>query len=283
MTGRTFSSNKYRYGFNGKEKDDEIKGDGTQQDYGMRIYDPRLGKFLSVDPLTKKYPELTPYQFGSNRPIDGIDQDGLEYVTYTIYVNKETGKVRDIKVAKDYELKNEATKGAGKEYIYVFEDNDKNEICRDDPDFKANGATDYGIFGGGNNPMIPTIGDDYKKLHNDLTLDPIDEYDAQYKNHDQGFKDGGIETKKQSFENDGAFVPNRNLLRGIKEVNKKWRQGKSDAVTGKKITFEGRKYAVFAKFYAKGSIFKNKKQENYTEVIEKAKEQEKAPVGEDGK
>ncbi|MDH5381454.1 MAG: hypothetical protein OEW75_11410, partial [Cyclobacteriaceae bacterium] len=36
-------------------------------------------KFLSVDPLTKSYPMLTPYQFASNRPIDGIDLDGLEF------------------------------------------------------------------------------------------------------------------------------------------------------------------------------------------------------------
>jgi len=69
----------YRYGFNGKENDNEVKGEGNQQDYGERIYDPRLGRFLSVDPLTDDYPELTPYQFASNRPIDGIDLDGLEY------------------------------------------------------------------------------------------------------------------------------------------------------------------------------------------------------------
>ena len=57
-----------------------MKGiEGSQQDYGMRIYDPRAGRFLSVDPLTPKYPELTPYQFASNRPIDGIDMDGLEF------------------------------------------------------------------------------------------------------------------------------------------------------------------------------------------------------------
>ena len=79
MNERTFSSNKYRYGFNGKENDNEVKGQGNQQDYGMRIYDNRLGRFLSVDPLTADYPELTPYQFASNRPIDGIDLDGLEY------------------------------------------------------------------------------------------------------------------------------------------------------------------------------------------------------------
>jgi hypothetical protein len=33
-----------------------------------------------VDPITSDYPELTPYQFASNRPIDGIDFDGLEYM-----------------------------------------------------------------------------------------------------------------------------------------------------------------------------------------------------------
>ncbi|QHS58053.1 deaminase domain-containing protein [Chitinophaga agri] len=70
----------YRYGFNGKENDNEVKGEGNQQDYGFRIYDPRIGKFLSVDPLTPKYPGLTPYQFASNRVIDGVDLDGLEYV-----------------------------------------------------------------------------------------------------------------------------------------------------------------------------------------------------------
>ena len=79
--GRSYvasSVGNYRYGFNGKENDNEVKGVGNQQDYGMRIYDPRLGRFLSIDPITKKYPDLTPYQFASNRPIEAIDLDGLE-------------------------------------------------------------------------------------------------------------------------------------------------------------------------------------------------------------
>ena len=78
MPGRQFfSSSTYRYGFNGKENDDEVKGiKGSQQDYGFRIYDPRLGRFLSVDPLTKKYVMLTPYQFASNTPISATDLDG---------------------------------------------------------------------------------------------------------------------------------------------------------------------------------------------------------------
>jgi RHS repeat-associated protein len=79
MPGRKFSSTtNYRYGFNGKEEDDDVKGDGNQQDYGLRIYDPRLGKFLSVDPLTTSYPWYTPYQFAGNSPIANIDLDGAE-------------------------------------------------------------------------------------------------------------------------------------------------------------------------------------------------------------
>ena len=109
IPGRKFqSSTSYRYGFNGKENDKETVGtDGGTQDYGMRIYNPALGRFLSTDPITKSYPELTPYQFASNRPIDGIDLDGLEYATFTIFV--QDGKVLNILVAKDYELKNKAS------------------------------------------------------------------------------------------------------------------------------------------------------------------------------
>ena len=75
MPGRNYqSSNSYRYGFNGKENDAET---GTQ-DYGMRIYNTALGRFLSVDPLTKEYPWYTPYQFAGNKPIAFVDRDGEE-------------------------------------------------------------------------------------------------------------------------------------------------------------------------------------------------------------
>jgi len=53
-------------------------GPETEIDYGMRVYDPRIGKFLSVDPLTGKYPWYSPFQYGGNTPIQAIDRDGLE-------------------------------------------------------------------------------------------------------------------------------------------------------------------------------------------------------------
>jgi RHS repeat-associated protein len=79
MPGRKYTvENGYRYGFNGKENDNEGKGEGNQQDYGMRIYDPRVGKFLSVDPLTNQYPWNSTYAFAENDVIRCIDLDGLE-------------------------------------------------------------------------------------------------------------------------------------------------------------------------------------------------------------
>jgi len=82
VADRSFALNgagDYRYGFNGKEKDQDGEwGSNTHYDYGFRIYNPAIGKFLSVDPLADEYPFYTPYQFAGNMPITSIDLDGLE-------------------------------------------------------------------------------------------------------------------------------------------------------------------------------------------------------------
>jgi RHS repeat-associated protein len=95
----------YRFHFNGKETDNEVYGEGNVYDYGFRIYNPRLGKFLSVDPLTKSFPFYSPYHFSGNKPIACIDIDGLEDIYYLepflkdgsttvqkIFDNSEVGK-----------------------------------------------------------------------------------------------------------------------------------------------------------------------------------------------
>ena len=80
MPGRKYSqpNSSYRYGFNGQENDNEVKGEGNQQDYGMRAYDSRLGRLMSIDPLDKQYPYYTPYQFAGNKPIKYIDKLGAQ-------------------------------------------------------------------------------------------------------------------------------------------------------------------------------------------------------------
>ena len=78
MPGRDVGGVTYRYGFNGKEKDNSFGL--TSYDYGFRIYNPVIAKFLSVDPLSADFPELTPYQYASNGPVVNIDLDGLEAI-----------------------------------------------------------------------------------------------------------------------------------------------------------------------------------------------------------
>ena len=114
LPNRHGSSTAYRYGFNGKEKDDEVKGEGVQYDYGFRIYDARIGKFLSTDPLFAGYPYYTPYQFAGNRPIWAIDLDGLEQYT------KTSTRLYSISYIKD-------SQGDMIEGTYTFYSNDENK------------------------------------------------------------------------------------------------------------------------------------------------------------
>lgn len=81
MPGRKYSGGTaYRYGFNGKENDNEVKGEANEIDYGKRVYDPRLGRFLSTDPLATQFPYYTPYQYAGNKPTWAMDLDGAEDV-----------------------------------------------------------------------------------------------------------------------------------------------------------------------------------------------------------
>ena len=76
MPKRNASSNAYRYGFNGMEKDDEVKGGGNSYTTLFRQYDPRLGRWLSVDPESSLLPWQSPYVGMDNQPVIVVDPDG---------------------------------------------------------------------------------------------------------------------------------------------------------------------------------------------------------------
>jgi len=78
LPNRHGAADTYRYGFNGMEKDDELKGEGNSLNTEFRQYDPRLGKWLSLDPLMAKYPFQSPYAGFNNNPIYFADPSGLE-------------------------------------------------------------------------------------------------------------------------------------------------------------------------------------------------------------
>jgi RHS repeat-associated protein len=117
MPGRRFSAGtNYRYGFNGKENDKDIQG-GNDFDYGFRIYNASLAKFLTLDPLSQKYPELTPYQFASNNPICGIDLDGLEF--FYAADGKYIGRGADEKNTRVFIVTSQFTNQKTNEVFYI--------------------------------------------------------------------------------------------------------------------------------------------------------------------
>ncbi len=80
--GRHANTSDYRYGFQGQEMDNEIKSEGNSLNYTFRMHDPRVGRFYAVDPLTKKYPDYSPYSFGGNKVIAYTELEGEEEVSY---------------------------------------------------------------------------------------------------------------------------------------------------------------------------------------------------------
>ena|SRR5690554_248789 len=80
----------YRYGFQGQEMDDEVKGKGNSVNYKFRMHDPRVGRFFAVDPLAYKFPYYSSYQFSSNSVIMAIELEGLES---SIRVNFPEGSI----------------------------------------------------------------------------------------------------------------------------------------------------------------------------------------------
>ena len=78
IEGRYYNNFEYRYGFQGQEKDDEWNGDGNSIAFKYRIHDPRVGRFLSVDPLSRDFPWNSLYAFSENRVVDNYELEGLQ-------------------------------------------------------------------------------------------------------------------------------------------------------------------------------------------------------------
>ena len=77
-----------RYTFSAKEKDSET---GLSY-FGSRYYSSDLSVWLSVDPMSGKYPSLSPYTYCADNPVRLVDPDGED----PIYAKNFWGKVKKI-------------------------------------------------------------------------------------------------------------------------------------------------------------------------------------------
>ena len=81
LPNRHGNSADYRYGFQGQEMDNEVKGEGNSVNFKFRMHDPRVGRFLSLDPLAKSYAWNSPYSFAMNMVTEYRELEGAEIET----------------------------------------------------------------------------------------------------------------------------------------------------------------------------------------------------------
>jgi RHS repeat-associated protein len=107
LPGRTLVTKEYRFRFNGKENDSETYGDGNALDFGARIYDSRLGRWMSVDEIMN--PSYSSYTFCRNSPVILIDIDGRSdyYSPSGVYLGSDGTEGTDIFIITDKKVENQ--------------------------------------------------------------------------------------------------------------------------------------------------------------------------------
>nr|WP_270700572.1 RHS repeat-associated core domain-containing protein [Bacteroides faecis] len=93
----TASTSVQPYKYNGKELD--RKNGIDWYDYGARHYDPAIGRWHVVDPMSKKYYSWSPYTYCKNNPVLRIDLDGKDD-----YIVSETGRLTRLNVPTETDI-----------------------------------------------------------------------------------------------------------------------------------------------------------------------------------
>jgi len=114
-------------------------------DFGARMYDARIGRWMSTDPLKKLYPYVSPYTFAINSPILILDVDGRkirnsgsgDFNNFSILINSIfNGNVTVLQVYDDnlymklsFKIENNATLTAKQQTLFnLLNDMSINEI-----------------------------------------------------------------------------------------------------------------------------------------------------------
>jgi RHS repeat-associated protein len=100
LDGRTANLSDYRYGFQGQEMDDEIHGEGNYINFKYRGYDPRVGRFSQIDPISFSFPWNSSYAFSENRVISAIELEGLQTFECYIYEHETDPRLTMTQVFK---------------------------------------------------------------------------------------------------------------------------------------------------------------------------------------
>ena len=224
----------YRYGFQGQEKDDEIKGEGNSLNYTFRMHDPRVGRFFAVDPLFKQYAYNSPYAFSENDVISSIELEGLE--KYTIHYTVRNGKDVILKTETDNSIKYLATptilgiptiKPKVAEYI-KYDNEGKFVSTTGELDLNNLGST---MYVGPWNPKKDSTG-------NEFYLPARNSLDAAGLKHDKAYQEFGAEGTTSALVDLDVLDADKALVIDALDVMKMYAIGEIDPVNNEVVTRE---------------------------------------------
>lgn len=180
---------------------------------------------MSVDPLTGSYPMLTPYQFASNRPIDGIDLDGLEYISFHHYANGKVGKTEFYKMTNKQikslggttaGIHNSVANGeGGKGIVHHYYNDDGKRAATIWEQRQIGGESDlmyHGLFSG---PGSVTNDGFEGSTNYAFDEQPIDWADAIAKRHDMDYESIATENYAGYLEDVRTLQADRDMVQRI--------------------------------------------------------------------